>query len=148
MEVKYRIVEGSTAADAVIEKTGDPVVFSYADIVDAIEYGSKQMAELKAQKEVADAQLENIKHFHPSVLDLTETELQAAFVYQRSLSMSRECARKLSEFEAAMVEDKQAMKDIFDQTGISQIVVPTAAEPEAPSEPTEEIKPEGENANV
>lgn len=119
---EYKIVKEEDD-DITFEKSAFTYEFTKSGVVDNILYLRKIIKQMKGQIGINSAEMENIEHFHPFVKDMTEEDLQVAFMYERSLATRNEAMKKLEEAELAEKEELATVAKIEEQLGI-KIEVP------------------------
>ena len=111
--------------DRIIEKYGEVLEFSLNDI----EYNYKELLknkkEFEAKRVYENAKKENIEHYHPFVLEMSEEDLHIAHMYKESSSWVGICDSKLKEIEEQLEKDKAEIEEIKAQ-------IPELAEIESP----------------
>lgn len=119
MKFKYKIKsENTNPEETIIEKTGQVLEFTPAELKANLDYAFKQKKEIQAQWGINEATKENIKRTHPHVAKMSEEDLTAAYLYRQAMGSANECQDKLLELDDAIKEDYQALIDACEQTGL------------------------------
>lgn len=100
--------------------------FTVDSVKQHLDYLKKKKTELTAQKSLEEAKMENIKSFHPEVLELTTEKRNAVALYDKAETMAKVCEEGLKAVEVQYSEYEQELKDIKEQTGIE--IVPQETE--------------------
>lgn len=117
--MEYKVKQTSEDESAVIiEKSGQVSEFTVADVRSNRKDLEKTLKQIKGQKELEDAKVTNIKEHNPFVLDMSEKDLHAAYMYWEAYAISKVCEKKIKEIEDALTKGEQEIKDIKEQTGI------------------------------
>jgi hypothetical protein len=118
----YKLVK-EDEEDITIEKSGFTYEFTKSSLIDNLRYIRKIKKEMTAQISLNKAEMENIVHFHPFINDMTEEDLQVAFLYERSLATKNEAEKKLEQANEAEAEELDTIAKIKEQLDI-EIEVP------------------------
>lgn len=101
--------------DRTIEKYGDVVEFSLADIESADQQMLKTKKELEAKLFHEKAVMENIEHYHKFVKKLTDEQLLTAWMYQQAKGHVKLCTDNISKIDAQLESDKNEIAEILKQ---------------------------------
>lgn len=104
--------------DEIIAKSGHTFEFTKSSVIESMLKMAKIKKELTAQLGVNKAEMENYLHFHPFLKDMSEEDLQFAFLYERSFATAKECEKKLEEIAEAEKEIADDVAEIEKQTGL------------------------------
>lgn len=104
--------------DIVFEKSNFTYEFTKSSLIESILHIRKIKRQMESQISLNSAEMENIAHFHPFVKDMSEEDLQVAFLYERSLATKKEAAKKLEEAIKAEEEEMATIAKIEEQLGI------------------------------
>lgn len=96
-------LEIPSVRERVIEKTGHVTEFTMKDVDESMLIVDRNIKELQAKRDVEDAKMQNIQHFHPFVLEMSDEDLMTAWLYQESKGMKELCDNKLKE----IIEQKE-----------------------------------------
>jgi len=102
----------------VLSKSEFELEFTVESIKEHIAYLNKKKRELTAQKSLEEAKMENIKSFHPEVLELTPEKRNAIALYDAAETMAKACEEGLENVMKQFAEYAIELKDIEEQTGI------------------------------
>lgn len=120
MNVTYQVKksEQEGGEDAIV-KSGHSYEFFMSKVTEHMLALQKGLHELKAQIELEDAKLSNVKSFHPVVDTLSDEDMASVVIYFESKKIKEKCLEKKSQIEAALAEYKTETEDILKQTGIA-----------------------------
>ena len=116
--ITYTLKPITEGEEQVIIKAGAEHEFKMSEVSEHLEKLRKLKVQLTSQKEVEDAKCENVKHFNSFIKDLTDEQLNAAYLYAGSYKLSKACAEKLVEIEEAQKEYAEELSEIEKQTGL------------------------------
>lgn len=115
----YKLVENKeNPEDQMIEKSGFTHEFTVSGVQTSYAQIEKAKRELAAQKELEEAKMTNISEHHPKVLELSEEERNAVYLYHQAFVTAKACDMKMEEVKSAEDETNQALIDIEEQTGL------------------------------
>lgn len=101
--------------ERIIEKRGEVLEFSLADI----EYNHKQLLnkrkELEAKLKYETVIKENIEGHHPFVKDMSEEDLHTAHMYKEASAWVKLCEQKIKQIDDQIAEDEKEMAEIKSQ---------------------------------
>lgn len=108
-----------------VQKT---VTFSLNEIIGDITAFDRKLKELEGMRVVNAAKVTNVTRQHPFVLDLSEADLMAAYLYQESKSMVAQTEKHIA---AILNEKKMALAEVADiKAQIPELAdVPVVSEP-------------------
>ncbi len=138
-QLKYEIVDPKNSEqilDVKIRTSGITKEFSLREVENDIAYLKKTQKELEGQIHLEEAKKQNIAHFHPKVLTLSEEDMQATYLYQKSVSFVKIGLDKLKEVMDQLAQYDQEKQAIKEQTGL--FIEPSAAAQTAPVEQSPE----------
>jgi hypothetical protein len=122
-KIIYKIIEKKEdLKESIVKKSGFSIEFTLNDFLYNIQYNKKQRKEIAAKVGIEDATMQNVLHFHPEVKELSEETLQAAYVYQKALSVIKVGNEKIAELDAQIESDMNELKEITKQTGLAVIL--------------------------
>lgn len=101
--------------DRVIQKFGDVVEFSLADIESADAEMIKRKKELQAKHDYEKVVMENIEHHHPFVKDMSEQDLLTVWMYKQSKGHVELCKENIAKLDAQLEADKKEIDEIIKQ---------------------------------
>lgn len=116
--IKYKILKDENG-ELTIEKKGKVFSFSSLDVIKDLEQLNKQKKAYEAQRELNRAEMKNMEEFHPFVKELSDEDIHTAHMYWESKKMVDALDKKLPEFDDAIAETEQAIKDVEEQCGIN-----------------------------
>jgi seryl-tRNA synthetase len=99
----------------IIEKHGGVTKFTLSDLTSNIEAIEKLKIEVDAKIKHEEAVIENIKHFHPHIVEMSEQDLLTAWMYKESTGNHKMYSEKMEEVNSALNEDKDQLKEILAQ---------------------------------
>lgn len=113
MKHNYKIVEEKEHwKDSVIEKDNIVAKFTIRDFENNIERMQKTLRELEAKHKVELAVMDNIERNHPFVKDLTDEQLNTAWMYQEAKAVVVQYAPRIAEFYEALNAEVKEMEDV------------------------------------
>lgn len=101
--------------DRTIQKYGDVVEFTLAEVENADLQMLKTRKELEAKLNHEKAVMENIEHFHAFVKDLTEEQLLTAWMYKQAKGHVKLCTENIDKINAQLESDKKEIAEIIKQ---------------------------------
>ena len=101
-----------------IVKTDFEQVYNKEDYTNAVAKGEQAIKELEAQRGVNLAKCENISHFHPEVLDVSEELRNHIWLYHENFVAARELERLIKMIKKNSKDIKAEMKEIEQQTEV------------------------------
>lgn len=112
----------------VIEKHGGVTEFTFADLTSNIEAIQKLKTEVDAKIKHEEAVIENIKHFHPHITEMSEQDLLTAWMYKESTGNHKMYSEKMGKVNSALDEDKAQLKEILIQLPELEEIIVTDGE--------------------
>lgn len=120
-------IEFPPLSQRVIEKHGGVTEFTFADLASNIEAITKLKVEVDAKIKHEEAVMENIKHFHPHIAEMSEQDLLTAWMYKESIGNHKMYSEKMEKVNHALDEDKSQLKEILIQLPeLEEIIVKDA----------------------
>lgn len=104
MEYTIPVVNAEDPKMSTIEKRGDVVTFTYADIEEQERLLGKALKEITAKRDLEAAKLLNIESYHPFVKNLSEEELFTAHMYQESKAITIVAQPKIDQIQKQLDE--------------------------------------------
>lgn len=114
-QIKKATEEGQ---EDIIVKTGHEVEFKMSDVRTHMERIDKLEKEMKAQVELEQAKIENVKSLHAKVAELSPTEIVGAEIVAQASGIIAKCEAKLKEVETVKAEYAKELVDLKEQTGL------------------------------
>lgn len=114
--------------DRVIEKRGHVVEFTLNEVEQNTKMLEKTFKEVNAKREIEQAKMENIEHFHPFVKETSEEDLHTSWMYYEAKQLVKLCETKMKEIDEQMESDAKEVAEIKAQ--IPELVEPIVAEAE------------------
>jgi hypothetical protein len=120
MSVEYKAtVNKENENETIIEKSGQVYSFTVGECRENLATLAKQRTEVASQQEVANAKIENIKHFNPFIADLTEEQQHAVYMYYQAFVLKRDTTSKLAEIDQTVNAIKAELVEIEKQCGVT-----------------------------
>lgn len=101
--------------DRIIEKFGDVVEFSIAQIEAADQDMIRQRKELQAKHDYEKIYVDNIEQHHPFVKDLSEQDLLTIWMYKQAKGHVEHCAKEIQKLNDQLELDKKEIEEIYKQ---------------------------------
>ena len=105
----------------VLSKSDFEIDFTVESVKEHINYLIKKKKELTAQKGLESAKMENIKSFHPEVLELTPEKRNAIALYDKAEAVYKACEDGLANVDKQFAEYAIELAEIEKQTGIKVV---------------------------
>lgn len=117
--------------DRIIEKTGDTVEFSMNEVEKNMSDFIKYKKEQEAQVKLSEATIENVEHFHPFVLEMSEQDLLTAWLYKETKGKLEQYKKNLDVVDEAITNLEDEIAQIKEQIPeFTAEVLPEAKEEE------------------
>lgn len=98
--------------DRIIEKTGHVTEFTLRAVEENMAIVDKNIKEIVAKRDHEDAKMQNIQHFHPFVLEMSDEDLLTAWLYQEARGIVQLCDTKLAEINEQREKDLAEIAEI------------------------------------
>lgn len=104
--------------ETIIKVSGVTQEFTIADLKNDIAYLEKTQREIEPVVKLKEAEIHNIVEHHPSVLNLSDEERTAAYLYNQAFVFVKEAKIKLKEISKQIKRSKDDLEEIKKQTGL------------------------------
>jgi hypothetical protein len=101
--------------DRVIEMRGQVVELTLGGIEQTNEQREKRIKELKAKKENCLAKVENVAHFHKNIVEMSEEDQHAAWMYYENKTAANICDKEIKKYEEYIEQDNKEIEEIKKQ---------------------------------
>lgn len=111
--------------DRIIEMRGQVVEISLNGIMQTNAEREKRIKELKAKKENCLAKVENIAEFHKNIVEMSEEDQHAAWMYYENKTGANICDTEIKKYEGYIEQDNKEIEEIKKQIpalNVSEVV--------------------------
>jgi hypothetical protein len=125
--LSYRVIKVNkrNIYDSEIETSGIVNIFTPRQLIADMDYNDKMEREITANVSIKDAVMKNIAGTNPIVLEMSDKDLCAAYLYYEALAFNKEAKEKLESIVGMRKRNAKLLKLIEEQTGF-KIERPTA----------------------